>query len=781
MIRPPPAYACRMRAPIARALGLAACFAVMGAVAAGPARISVDSPSVMEGDGPGPATLDFTLTRSGDTGSAVTLGYRVDDNTAVAPADYVALLPSTLTLAAGQTHAVIPVTINGDTLIEGDESLFLHLTGIVSVQGAAAGYVSAGTFSADSNPASVTATDIDGDGRPDLAVANAGSDSISVLLNATAPGSALIIYAAATDFAAGAGPRSITAADFDGDGRPDLAVANTGSDNVSVLRNATAPGSGVITYGAASDFAAGTGPRSVTAADFDGDGRPDLAVANSGSGSVSVLRNTTEPGSGVITYAAAGDFAAGTGPRSVTAADFDGDGRPDLAVANADSDDVSVLLNTTEPGSGVIAYAAATAFAVGDNPHSAIAADFDGDGRPDLAVANAGSDSVSVLLNTTEPGTAPGSGVITYAPASVFAAGNNPRSVTSTDADGDGRPDLATANTDGDSVSVLLNTTAPGTTVASFADAGNFAAGNGAVAVAATDVDGDGRPDLAVANSSGVAMLLNRPAVLDVSEGTGTLENDDASITPDAFHFVDQADVERDTDITSAAVTITGITVAVRIAVVGGKYSIGCTDSFRSSSSTIGNGKTVCVRHTSSKNFGTVTDTLLTVGGVADTFTSTTEPDDIKPDPFRFNDVTNALLNSPQVSNSVTIRGIRGDAPVSVTGGEYSVGCTATFTGAAGTISSGETVCVRHTSSALHGTVTDTTLTVGGVSDTFTSTTPAAQDFSKTAGALAPLDALLLLLAALGSALRRRAKKIRSRGCPCERIFESGPAVPSLE
>ncbi|MGQ0700370.1 MAG: choice-of-anchor Q domain-containing protein [Panacagrimonas sp.] len=96
---------------------------------------------------------------------------------------------------------------------------------------------------------------------------------------------------------------------------------------------------------------------------------------------------------------------------------------------------------------------------------------------------------------------------------------------------------------------------------------------------------------------------------------------------------------------------------------------------------------------------------------------------DTAPDAFSFTDQTGVPLNSQRTSDIVTITGINTPAPISVVGGQFSIGCTGTFTATATTISSGQTVCVRHTSSSLGSTATNTTLTVGGVSDTFTSTT----------------------------------------------------------
>ena len=120
-------------------------------------------------------------------------------------------------------------------------------------------------------------------------------------------------FAAATNFAAGSSPNSVAAADVNGDGRPDLLVANNGSTNVSVLLNTTAPGATVPSFAAATNFAAGTGPASVAAADVNGDGRPDLLVANCISSTVSVLLNTTAPGATMPSFVAP-DQTSPSGP-----------------------------------------------------------------------------------------------------------------------------------------------------------------------------------------------------------------------------------------------------------------------------------------------------------------------------------------------------------------------------------------------------------------------------------------------------------------------------------
>jgi hypothetical protein len=128
----------------------------------------------------------------------------------------------------------------------------------------------------------------------------------------------------------------------------------------------------------------------VAVGDFNGESVLDLAVANAGSNSVSVLLGTGDGG-----FAAARNFAAGTRPYSVAVGDFNGDGALDLAMANYGSNNVSVLLGTGDGG-----FAAPRNFAAGGRPSSVAVADFNGDGALDLAVANFFSNNVSVLLGT---------------------------------------------------------------------------------------------------------------------------------------------------------------------------------------------------------------------------------------------------------------------------------------------------------------------------------------------------------------------------------------------
>src|SRR5262249_43265962 len=149
-------------------------------------------------------------------------------------------------------------------------------------------------------------------------------------------------------------------------GKPDLTVANFGPNRVSVLLNTTA-GSTTPSFATQTTFATGAVPVSVTSGVLNGDGQPDLAVANYSSDDGSVLLNTTVLGAATVSpdFPEAATPAVGTQPVSVAIGDLNGDGKPDLAVANFDSDSVSVLPNTTVAGSTTPSFPAQTSFATG--------------------------------------------------------------------------------------------------------------------------------------------------------------------------------------------------------------------------------------------------------------------------------------------------------------------------------------------------------------------------------------------------------------------------------
>ncbi|MDH5585325.1 MAG: FG-GAP-like repeat-containing protein, partial [Nitrospirota bacterium] len=462
-----------------------------------------------------------------------------------------------------------------------------------------------GTFGAATNfavgnaPTDTEIGDFNRDGILDLVVANNGSNNVSVLL-----GTGTGTFAAATNFAAGTNPHGVAIGDLNGDGILDLAVANQFSNDVVVLL-----GTGTGSFGAATGFATGQNARDVDIGDFNGDGIMDLAVVNFVDDNVSVLLGT-----GTGAFGAATNFPTGNAPNGISIGDLNGDGILDLAVANQTSSDIGVLLGTgtgtfgavtnfpmqpgtseveigdlngdgipdlvSPGGSGAVvregtgggAFGSSTLFTIGSTPRGIAIGDLDGDGRPDLAVPMESSfslatENVSVLLNTT-----------TFAPAGVFGTattyipGATPLGVALGDLDQDGILDLVAANAtiSASSVSVQL-----GTGTGTFGTATNFfGTGIGPVGVSIGDLNEDGIPDLAVANSAdaSVSVLLGSGGggfVLDANYGMG------GNLSGLAI-----GDLNRDGSLDVVATNISSGSVGVRLGT--GTGSLGTLASFGS-------------------------------------------------------------------------------------------------------------------------------------------------------------------------------------------------------
>jgi hypothetical protein len=282
---------------------------------------------------------------------------------------------------------------------------------------------------------------LNGDGKLDLVVANETGNDVSVLL-----GNGDGTFLPTTNYGTVDRPEHVAVADLNMDGKPDLAVASFGG-MVFVLS-----GNGDGTFQPPAGYATGLASTSVTTGDFNKDGKPDLAVANQDSGNLSILLN-----SGAGTFSTAVNYSTAPYPVSITSGDFNRDGNLDLVTSDIGPYSngyilgdgfISVLL-----GNGNGTFQAAVNYGVGNVPHSVVAGDFNADGLVDLVVANAYSQTVSILVSN-------GDG--TFASAINFSTGDpsTPFSVALGDFNGDGKPDVATANFVDNSASVLINQSA---------------------------------------------------------------------------------------------------------------------------------------------------------------------------------------------------------------------------------------------------------------------------------------------------------------------------------
>ncbi|MCC6859562.1 MAG: VCBS repeat-containing protein [Bryobacterales bacterium] len=350
-----------------------------------------------------------------------------------------------------------------------------------------------------SNPVSVAVADFNGDGKQDLASADWGGNTVTVLLGDVAGG-----FTAASTLAVGSKPASVVAGDFNRDGKPDLAVAShEGSYPGSRFSVLLGDGSGNFTR--YRDYVGGCALVSLAVGDFNGDGRQDLALQDGGN-------DEMRPSARVALGDGAGGFFAGgclsaagnvSIHGSVAVGDFNGDGNQDMAAVRADSGDVKILLGH---GRGDAALGIEPDFTEVPGPTLAgtssgfvVVADFNADGKQDLAVGDT-RDGITLALGN-------GMGEFTAAPGERFLPFAEIRSLSVGDFDGDGTPDLAAVYAGG--FHVLL-----GDGTGRFPRWSDFAPlpldSTLPLAAASGDFNADGKADFAVPASSGghVSVLL---------------------------------------------------------------------------------------------------------------------------------------------------------------------------------------------------------------------------------------------------------------------------------
>ncbi len=330
---------------------------------------------------------------------------------------------------------------------------------------------------------SVTAADVNNDGKPDLISIRA---SVSVLVIYTNSGGGILV--SNTAYSVGSFPYQVISADVNNDGWPDLITANNTGKSLTVLTN-----DGTGGFGLASTLFLGlpSAPHSVAAADFNGDGRLDLVCANSQSASFTVWTN-----SGGGNFVSNVTFTTGTPqmnvPQWVTTADVNGDGKPDIIGAGNNSG--SYLNLWTNNGAG--GFASSPVPFVSSGISCVVAADVNGDGKPDLVLD---TDQVTVLTNNGSGG---------FALSGAYPVGLTPYAVVATDVNGDEQVDVITPNQGNNTLTVLTNN---GSGVLGFNATLNV--GGGPESLTAADVNGDGRVDLIGGNwNDGTLTVLTNAA-----------------------------------------------------------------------------------------------------------------------------------------------------------------------------------------------------------------------------------------------------------------------------
>jgi Big-like domain-containing protein/VCBS repeat protein len=372
-------------------------------------------------------------------------------------------------------------------------------TAVLGSGGLGLGWINSQTAATGNTPLSMATGDFNSDGVPDLVAINyCGSDT-----TCGSPGTVTILLgngdgtftATPTSPTTGKQPQALVVGDFNGDGKQDLAVANSSDNSVTILL-----GNGDGTFSAAAvSPVTGNQPISIAVGDFNGDGKQDLAVANNGDNSVTILL-----GNGDGTFRSVVSPLMNSAPFAVVVADFNGDGFPDLAVARGGTSLFGPGIVTILLGNGDGTFTEGASPFAGDDPESIAVGDFDGDGIPDLAVANTEppvasiNNFMTVLL---------GNGDGTFRTTSVPLGWVSLWSVQAGDFNGDGIPDLVAGNTSFGNPIILLLGNGDGTFNTSSAVPG--VTGSDFTGIAVGDFNGDGVVDFVAADS-----IQNTAAVL---------------------------------------------------------------------------------------------------------------------------------------------------------------------------------------------------------------------------------------------------------------------------
>jgi hypothetical protein len=284
-------------------------------------------------------------------------------------------------------------------------------------------------------PYDIAIADLDDDGKSDITITNYGSNTISVLRNISIGDS--IIFAPKLDFVTGIFPYNISTADFNGDGKKDIVISNESSASISIYINTST--SGNISFNNKVDFTVGNNPKSISTSDMDNDGKIDVIVANTGSNTISVLRNTTA--SGVLSFAPRIDYVVSSSPVCIITGDFDGDSKNDIAAVSAnDNLEFYIIPNMSTAGAINLGAVQNFNYSLGSNMignNYLRAADFNNDGKLDISLIK----NVSVLLFINH--SSPNNYDFSFVPNVSLGFSSPLESFTNGDLNGDGKVDVS--------------------------------------------------------------------------------------------------------------------------------------------------------------------------------------------------------------------------------------------------------------------------------------------------------------------------------------------------
>ena len=404
-------------------------------------------------------------------------------------------------------------------------------------------------FVAGLTETSFALADLNGDGHPEVIVANEEKSaiddggSIAILMNKGDD-----TFAGPVQYTAGNRPVNAAIGDVNGDGIPDIVTADNFGSTISVLI-----GNGNGTFKASVHYPTGQPPYGILLADFNGDGKLDAAIGN-GSGALAVLLNNGSGAFGsAVTTATGGNY----GPADLKAFDFDGDGKLDIAMTSAYNNEVRIFR-----GKGGGSFTAAAAYAVDLSPAHLVVTDIDGDGIEDLVVGSGIADYIGPDWGNTNMTFLLSNGDGTFRGTGLHNVADYPDSVAIGDFNNDGKADLVTASQfSNPSVAVLS-----GDGSGSFAAAANVVALGSTPAVAAADFDGDGSLDIAAGTSTSTVVVAR-------GNGHGGFTTATPSNVPAAPSWLTVGDFDGDgkPDVLASQGSLTGLVTNGALSLLIGK------------------------------------------------------------------------------------------------------------------------------------------------------------------------------------------------------------------
>jgi hypothetical protein len=409
---------------------------------------------------------------------------------------------------AGATYAPVTVAVGG---LSAESQVPFVVTFPSNRQIDANSFGQRSDLNIGSGSRDVVVGDFDDDGRADVATIDPDNSLLRVFRNAVAADAASAeIFSAPVNYTTGSRPERLIAADLNGDGSLDIAVVNFNASSVSVFQNTSV--AGTISFNAAVNFTTPSNPTDLAAADFNKDGKPELVVSSLSNGRITLFPNTIANGL-IDSSAFTGSFqlVAGNQPNGVRVGDIDGDGYVDIVAVNkfngsmVGGNSITLFRNTALAGPVVSAsFANQSILSTPGGPFTVEIADLDNDGKLDLLTANVNDTTVSAFRNLSSPGS------FSFGPRQDFDSILAPRLIGLGDVDGDGLPELAVADEASDSVVVYRNISPQGggTGNLNFATGVAFTTRDAPFGAAFGDLNNDGKPEVLVSTLDGSLSLF---------------------------------------------------------------------------------------------------------------------------------------------------------------------------------------------------------------------------------------------------------------------------------